>query len=144
MREMVYYPRRLKEPIVLFDIETTDNYRLIAYNLGTHPTAYIGITTDSILYGVDKQDLDYFVRTHHGFTFAEEGDGDYLPEGYFWYGWDYAHYSDFCGSYLIIGGDGHKWTTEEIYKHSILALEDFRNLEKFVSKYFIRKTELLS
>jgi hypothetical protein len=64
---------------------------------------------------------------HGGITFRGEGDGEMLPAGWYWYGWDYGHAfdrivlspemrqrmpNDFQA--LIANRGGKSWTLEEV------------------------------
>ena len=134
MKEMVYYPERLKEPEILFD-ETIGKFRIIGMNLGTHPTAYIGIPENHILAGLGMNDLN-ILDVHGGITFSSGGDDKYLPKGYWWYGWDYAHVGDWCGYYTedspFAKMNYRKWTTEEIYKEAEYVVRQFEWLEELL------------
>jgi len=52
--------------------------------------AYVGAPSDHFL--SDFRDL-YF-KCHFGWNYDGPGDGNGLPAGYYWWGWDYAHFSD--------------------------------------------------
>ena len=121
MKEMVYLPERLKKPEVLLDtIDKETGFRIIILSLGTHPCAYVGIPVNHPFAGWDCEDVG-FIDCHGGITYSREGDGDYLPEGYWWYGWDYAHADDFVGYYKgesFMERITKKWTTKEIDERS--------------------------
>ena len=123
MKPMIYSYNRVK-PDILFEGKYM-NYQFYILNLGTHPTAYVEIPITSIFYN-KKYDEIYFsmgidIDVHFGLTYSE----DYLLNKYnSWFiGWDYGHFSDYCGLDLnpinielgFVSG-GKKWTTEEIYE----------------------------
>jgi len=133
-KEMVYQKERLDKPEVLFDEEYL-GFRIIGMSLGTHPVAYVGLPENHIFAGFDYFDLA-FINVHGGFTYSERGDGNYLPKGYWWYGWDYAHSGDwkgyFEGSSEFLGRRLKRWTTEEIYDEAKYVAEQMFYLEEFV------------
>ena len=52
--------------------------------------AYLGVPEDHWL--ANMQDLEF--DCHFGLTFSGAGGDGIRPAGWFWYGWDYAHYLD--------------------------------------------------
>jgi len=133
MKEMKYLPERLKKPEVLLDT-WEEGLRIIILSLGTHPCAYVGIPLEHPLAGFNYDDLD-FIECHGGFTFSEAGDDKYLPKGFWWYGWDYAHVGDWMGYYKEGEfRDYKKWTTEEIYEEAKLVAWDMRKLMNLIEK----------
>lgn len=97
--------------------------------------AYLGIPKDHPLAGFDYEDIN--VTAHGGLTFA--GDGDhYRPEGFYWYGWDYAHSGDYCfyddkfpSRYKE---RSTKWTVEQVEKDSWGTIYEFKKLMRFAEK----------
>ena len=140
IKEMVYKPERLKTPEILLDTEE-EGIRIIILSLGTHPCAYVGIPINHPLARFDYDDLS-FIRCHGGFTFSREGDGKYLPKGYWWYGWDYAHCGDYMGYYendesIQLGSK--KWTTQEIYDEAQFVAWDMKRLMTLIEKIYIKE-----
>jgi len=137
MKEMVYKPERLEKPEILLDTEEV-GIRIIILSLGTYPCAYVGIPINHPLAGLHYGDLS-FITCHGGFTFSEKGDGEYLPKGYWWYGWDYAHAGDYLGYYSNIGEIikekwAKKWTTKEIYSEALAVAWDMKKLMSLIEK----------
>ena len=138
MKPMVYGDHKSK-PEILHQ-EERDNFRIMILSFGTHPCAYIGVPNDSPLVNLDYGLLDNFINVHGGFTFGCQGSDERYPfiAGYYWYGWDYAHLDDWLGCHfedewikdLWQAIRPKKWTTEEIYEHCLVALEQFKQLEK--------------
>lgn len=52
--------------------------------------AYVGVPRDHWLAGMDELEFD----CHFGVTFRGEGDGFLRPQDWYWYGWDYGHFTD--------------------------------------------------
>lgn len=53
--------------------------------------AYVGVQTGHVL--ADLEDLDF--NCHQGITYQKWGCKESgFPEGWFWWGWDYAHFCD--------------------------------------------------
>jgi len=91
--------------------------------------AYVGLAKDHPLAGKSYDDLP--VDCHGGLTYS----GDSLkgaPEGYWWYGWDYAHCDD--QSTYTDRIEGKQWTPEEVDKDSWHALYDFKKLVRLAEQ----------
>lgn len=69
---------------------------------------YVGVPLDSPLAGKSYDDMP--LECHGGLTFAEPGRKGYLPEEFFWYGWDYGHHGD----YSEYNPEGRLWTLEMV------------------------------
>ena len=123
MKEMVYTKERSKFEVL--DEGYENNVKYIIISLGTHPVAYLGIPLTHPLANKDYDNIPLSV--HGGLTFGREGDGEYLPKDYFWYGWDYAHCDDYVG-YYGNESEGKRWTTREIKNEVWLASYDFKKL----------------
>lgn len=52
--------------------------------------AYIGVPEGHWLANLEELEFD----CHYGVTFRGAGDGVTRPQGWYWYGWDYAHAFD--------------------------------------------------
>jgi hypothetical protein len=52
--------------------------------------AYVGVQADHTLAGLEDFEFD----CHWGVNWSSWGDGDYLPTGWYWWGWDYGHAFD--------------------------------------------------
>jgi len=131
-KEMIYQKEMLDKPETLFDEECL-GFRIIGMSLGTHPVAYVGLPENHILAGFDYGDLS-IISVHGGFTFSSKGDGVYLPKGYWWYGWDYAHPFDWKGYYdenNELAKICKKWTTREIYEDAKDVVRQLLDLEEF-------------
>jgi hypothetical protein len=99
--------------------------------------AYVGIPDKHPLSGLCYDDLDGFVDAHGGLTFRGEGDEPYpWPKGYYWYGWDYAHFGDRCIYHGMddASTDEHDWTIDEVIEDSKSAIESFKNLMTLADK----------
>jgi hypothetical protein len=101
-------------------------------SLGTYPVAYIGIEENHPLAGFDYEDIP--IDVHGGLTYSQIGNDEYLPKGYYWYGWDYAHSGDYAVYYEdhSILANGKKWTLEEIKNHVWWATNTFSKLKKLM------------
>jgi len=97
-------------------------------------TAYVGVLIDHPLAGQDYN--EFLLDVHGGLTFGQPGDGQYRPAGWYWYGWDYAHFSDLSKldlKYLLSAGEltmipKHDWTIPEVLEHLNDALRQLRGL----------------
>lgn len=110
-----------------------EGYHYYILNLGTHPTAYIEIPRNNILFGKDyeeiyKMNIDIWVNG--GLTYSDNnlwiGDGTVLHDSWF-IGWDYGHCDDYTGYELNmpmkLRHRGKKWTTEEIIEECEQAID---------------------
>jgi len=94
--------------------------------------AYVGIPKDHPLAGFSYDDIP--IECHGGLTYSGEGDGKLRPDGFFWYGWDYAHSGDYCFYYdkpPIAGLRSlvdKKWLVEDVEKDMWSAVYEFKKL----------------
>jgi len=113
---------------VILDSGYIDNVNYLIIDLGSHPTAYIGIPR---LAKPNLRDID--LNVHGGIT--HEGSlnlsTNYLSKhnlkDIYWYGWDYAHNGDYVNLKLT-KKTGRKWKFSEIFKHVLLAIKEFNKL----------------
>ena len=101
---------------------------------------YMGVPLHHPLAGFNYDDLT--VECHGGLTYAAKGDGDYLPEGYYWYGYDYSHAGDACfyrDGLDAFTGD-KKWALREIQDDAWNAVYDFKKQMRFAEK-ILRKAK---
>lgn len=96
--------------------------------------AYVGVPLSHPLAGHDYDDVP--LSCHGGLTFSEKGGGKW-PEGWWWYGWDYAHSGD-AATYERLrswgSGDEVQWTPAMVEDDSWSAVWDFKKLVKFAEK----------
>jgi len=87
---------------------------------------YIGVPKTHPFYGKDYSGLD--IDCHGGLTFANEAH-DKWPEGYWWFGWDYAHYHDaaFYDSYANY--DEMEWDPTLVYGEFSDVIKQFREAQ---------------
>jgi hypothetical protein len=95
---------------------------------------YVGIPKDHPLAGFGYDDLP--LNCHGGLTFAKLGEGKFFPEGWYFYGWDYAHLGDKCTYDLEISIDHNDkdWTDEEVEREIKSVLWDFNKLVRLAEK----------
>ena len=124
MKQMIYQFQRINE---ILDEGFYNGFHYIICSYGTHPCAYVQVPETHDFYGMPYDDIE--VDCHGGLTY-----GRFAKNGTYWIGWDYAHYGDYVGYYLMrYGYDAKKWTTEEIYedvKYVIDQLNGSVNNEK--------------
>lgn len=137
MKEKEIYPDSLQDisPIpvgTLFKDWVEDGVRAIVLRAPWSFCAYIGVPLAHPLAGFDYNMIP--VNCHGGLTYADRG-GEYLPEDWYWYGWDYSHFGDFVFYSSAIGTvlpcTGEKlWTLGEITAEVENVLNDFIALAK--------------
>lgn len=125
---------------IVFD-KFQDGIRFIVLRGPASWCAYVGIPKDHPLAGFDYDDL-MGVSAHGGLTYAGNGiEG--VPEGYYWYGWDYAHSWDvsiYDHEYNKTRDAKSKdWTVDEVVQDSQETIWDFKRMttlaEKIVNNY---------
>jgi hypothetical protein len=97
-------------------------------------TVYLGIPPTHPLAGYGYDDLP--IDCHGGLTFSSEG-GGHWPEGYYWYGYDYAHagdYTQFKDSPSLVFEDDKKWTIKEVVADAWGAVYDLHKLMGLAEK----------
>lgn len=129
-REMRYSDES-KVQLLYNDIYKGFHYYIL--NLGTHPTAYVEIPKEHVLYSmsyIDIEDSEYYIDVHGGLTYSSDslriGEDTSLKNSWF-IGWDYAHLGDYLG-YDLVKSTDKKWTTLEIIeecKKVIEQIEEF-------------------
>lgn len=98
--------------------------------------AYIGVPLNHVLAGKDPESMD--IECHGGMNFADNGDGRLRPTGWYWFGWDYAHYGDYFFFYDTIPAlkefqewhlrEDHKWFPDEVYEEVIDVVNQFKKM----------------
>ena len=130
-KEMVYSKERKIELLC------KDNYKGFNYyilNLGTHPTAYIEIPKEHLLYGMEYDNIydnGYYIEVHGGLTYSDNH-LQILENGNWFIGWDYAHWDDYMPFYDEIGETKmklKKWTTDEIIEECKRAIEQIEEIK---------------
>lgn len=102
--------------------------------------AYVGVPLSHPLAGHAYDDLP--VAVHGGLTYSKKGEGDQLPEGFWWYGWDYAHSGDRCvhdyREYMLakfpLREDEVEWTVDAVKKETWSVTYDFEKLMRLSEK----------
>lgn len=92
-----------------------EGVRIIVLRANHSMNVYLGIPSVHPLAGHDYDDLP--IDCHGGLTFAAEGDDTFLPKGFYWYGYDYAHAGDYAwysGGTPDFMDNDHKWSLKEI------------------------------
>lgn len=105
-------------------------YQFYIMSMGTHPTAYIEIPRESILFYKKYDDID--IEVHGGLTFSNSQLRNIKTHSWF-IGWDYAHYGDYAGYEELLPinlrmGD-KKYTTEEIFEDVISVIEQINEID---------------
>ena len=121
MKEMVYKPKREVELLAEGEHKGYEYYVL---SLGTHPCCYIKLHDND---DAEKADC---LNVHGGVTYNKDHltindrriDGKIV-------GWDYAHLGDYMG-YDDLFSDGFRYTTRELVRDCIGAIEDWIDWEE--------------
>ena len=123
-----------------------DGVRVVVIVLrGSHFCTYFGIPKDHPLANEDYVNIP--VHVHGGFTFSSTG-GEWFPEGYYWYGYDYAHAGDVTHYPLSMKETSpelwelyqrrllgeHDWTVKEVVSEARSYLYSFTNLMKLAER----------
>lgn len=118
---------------VVFD-KFEDGVRFVIVRGPASWCAYAGIQKDHPLAGFGYDDL-MGVNAHGGLTYAGNGVTG-VPDGYYWYGWDYAHAGDVSVYDHKYGKtpDEHDWTLDEVIEDSWSALYDIKKIATLAEK----------
>ncbi len=122
-----------------------DGVRVIVMRGPASLCAYIGVPSNHPLAGFDYDDIP--LDCHGGFTFAREGDEEYHPKGYYWYGWDYAHSGDACVYSFNTPGltpnqDDKQWTVQEVVSEAKDVAWNFARLVKLAENLTNKATNV--
>lgn len=105
--------------------------------------AYLGCPKDHPLAGFDYDSIP--MQVHGGLTFAGEGKGGGgWPEGWYWYGWDYAHagdrstYDDKHPDMSAYKREAKRWLPKEVVAEARDAAWDFRRLMKLAERIALK------
>lgn len=104
--------------------------------------AYLGVPEDHPLAGKEYDSVP--LHCHGGLTFSgspdsTEKDKSPYPKGWYWYGWDYAHYDDYStydDKYpsAWINENRTKWTPQMVLEDSWSAIYDFKKLVRLAEQ----------
>ena len=124
-KQMEYQKERKKEILCEGKYK---NFQFYILNLGTHPTAYVEIPRDSILFGKGYNQID--IDVHGGLTFADSSLIGVKTNSWF-IGWDYAHCTDYIGYDIDFefNRSAKRWTTEEIFEDVVSVIEQLINTD---------------
>jgi len=128
-----------------------DGLRFLIMKGGSSLCAYAGIPITHPLAGFGYDDIP--VEAHGGLTFSGEGGAKNSkgvatwPEGFWWYGWDYAHAGDYCDYYdkLSFGErmnyreNETKWLVGMVDNDSWETLYGFKKLMTLAEKIYNKK-----
>jgi hypothetical protein len=112
------------------------NIRYRVMRAGASLTVYVGVPIDHPLAGLDYNEIP--ISVHGGLTFGKEGEGEFHPEGWYWYGWDYAHLGDRTFyeleySDMFQGHNDKEWTVEDVINDSYWdGFYQFSQLKKLI------------
>jgi len=81
-----------------------------------HLCGYIAISREHLCYGRDHDHIPYDdlfpVEVHGGLTFSREGHGDTRQKGYWWLGFDCAHWGDLVPQIVeLLDREPHEFET---------------------------------
>ena len=138
MKEMIYDNVEKREWL---DHDEYKGYEYVIMNLGTHPTAYVGIPERAAYIIFQGEDLmeSNLIDVHGGITYEnsyilDENKNKYC-NGKWWIGWDYAHLNDFMAN-NDYGQYRKMWTTEEILEDVKSVIDQI--IEKEKNKWPVR------
>lgn len=86
-----------------------------------HLCGYVGLPAGHDFYGKDYSDLG--LSAHGGLTFASDN-GGFLPDGYWWIGFDCAHYGDLSPGIGRTGFSPNLYRNIEYVRNEIYHLID--------------------
>lgn len=132
MSNIIEYKSEREQEILKQGYE--NGIKFVIMSLGTHPCCYIGVNKNHELAGFHYDDIP--LQVHGGLTYSDEGAGEYLPEGYYWYGWDYAHAGDYTGydTGIIDRSDNKRYTLEDLESDIWDATWQFSKIKSLIEK----------
>lgn len=98
--------------------------------------AYVGVPSGHALSGEDYDNID--LECHGGLTFSGAGSGEYHPEGFYWFGWDYAHCGDKTFYDLQDDPDDTPWTLSMVRDEVRSVMCDFIRLIKLSERIVVK------
>jgi hypothetical protein len=124
-----------------------DSVRVLIMRGPASLCVYLGVPIDHPLAGNSYEDLP--IECHGGLTFGDNPQanpkrGTHWPEGFYWYGWDYAHCDDLAFYDLKPTGipgykaNGKAWTIAEAEKEIWSAVYGMKKLMTVAEKAFAK------
>lgn len=117
---------------IVRDFKDPSGLRGIVMRGGMSWCAYVGAPNEHPMHGLEELRFP----CHFGINFTAQGEDTLsLPHGFFWWGWDYAHFSDMPAvppemqelTNRVIGKRRLKvWTADEVGQHVLDALTSLR------------------
>ena len=120
--------RAMSSGTLVYD-EFDEGVRVVIIRGPASLNCYMGIPQDHPLAGHGYDDI--CVRAHGGLTYSGNGVMG-CPEGFYWYGWDYAHAGD-VSMYdfpIQFSDDDVEWTPAMIKKDAWESIYDFKRQMK--------------
>jgi hypothetical protein len=116
------------------------NIPYVILDLGSHPTAYVGLRKSHRVVKISKGNYDNVmmlnVGPHGGFTYSGDNSFEQVYFGYYWFGWDYGHYGDYQEFPDSVFGKGKKWTHGEILKEVLQIIIQLKELDYGKNKHW--------
>lgn len=135
MRKMKYEPS-FSYKLLYANIK--DGYHIAVVSYGTHPCAYVSVPKGHPYYGKAWDEIP--IECHGGVTFSEPNcsfikwNDDCAKEDIWWIGWDYAHFGDFSGIYMLPGHepftDTSVWETRLIKDECLDVVKQLKKAAK--------------
>lgn len=123
-----------------------ENVRVLIMRGPCSLCAYLGIPIDHPLAGNNYDHLN--ISCNGGLTFGQESPkrrkGTEWPQGYYWYGWDYAHCGDLSFYDLKPSGipdykaTNKPWTVAEVEKEIWLAVYHMKKMMTIAENAFAK------
>jgi hypothetical protein len=95
-----------------------------------HLNGYVALPKGHPYYGKGYDDID--VEVHGGLTFAQEGDGKNWAKGYWWVGFDCAHWGDLVPQIVeLLDREPHEFET---YRNFAYVRGEIQDLAEQLAK----------
>ncbi len=127
-----------KDPLgFIYEDVKKDGIRYLILRGPGSVNAYLGIPEKHPLAGFNYDDIELSV--HGGLTYGQLGKLPYWPEGWFWYGWDYAHAGDlgFYELHYHTERQTHeetRWTPEMVHEEVMETIPQFIRLKQIAEQ----------
>lgn len=109
-------------PGTIYYDEIINGFRCLVMRGPFSLCAYVGVPEGHKLYGVDYYKPD--IQCHGGLTFSDKGGDKRYPSGWWFFGWDYAHFGD-AVFYHYLSGIDFEWCVEHVIRDVAEVVKQF-------------------
>jgi hypothetical protein len=145
-----FYPRQLKWEVLDIPVGTVienfevEGIRVLVMRGPASLCAYVGVPENHFFTRFNYDEIP--LECHGGLSFSNFDETGLRPKGYYWFGWDYAHFMDaitFKYEEPLLSlmketglslSHGKEWTIEEVKKEATTVAYQLSELIRFYEK----------